>query len=237
MSETEKDFLSEDEETVEAEAPEQEETPEEAAAPEPEKVETPEPPATEVPTTPESDEVRGLKSALQAERTKRQEREAEIQRIQQYQQQQQLPSFNEAPEQYLRGVLQQHEAQVTARMLGALEAQAKEVYPDYDEMFAAVEERAADNPALIQKVMQSPNPAMAAYKLGKQLREMEAMKDPDAYRSKIEAEVRAKIEAEMASKSAARQKAVESIPPELSTARGAKADELPPPDTVFDEIF
>ena len=113
-------------------------------------------------------------------------------------------------------------------MLGALEAQAREVYPDYDEVFAELEEQAQGNPALTQQVMQSPNPAMAAYKLGKQLRELKQMQDPDAYRQKIEAEVRAKIEAEAKAKAAA----ANAIPPDLTAARASRDDEVLPDDSL-----
>jgi hypothetical protein len=161
MDEPRIDFL---EDEVPDEVIDEVETPE--TPPEPETVATPEPPAAEVPTTPEPKEEHVPLAALKAERQKRQEYEARLRQYEQQLQQQNQPSFQENPEQYLQGALQQHEAQITARMLSALEAQAKEVYPDYDEMFALIEAQAPENPALMQKIMQSPNPAMAAYKLG-----------------------------------------------------------------------
>lgn len=226
MSEPEIDFLAEEapEEIVETDVVE---TPDPVA----ETVETPVVPAPEVPTTPEPKEEHVPLAALKAERAKRQEYEA---RLRQYEQQAQapLPSFNESPEGYVQSLLHQHEQHVTQRMLGALEAQAREVYPDYDEVFQIVQESAENNPVLTQQIMQAPNPAMAAYKLGKQLREMKAMADPDAYRAKIEAEVRAKVDAEYRAKEEAKAKAAQAIPPDLTAARASRDEDVLPDDSL-----
>ena len=228
MSEPEIDFLSEEvaDEVVEAEVVA--ETPEPVA----ETVATPETPAPVVPTTPEPKEEHVPLAALKAERAKRQEYEARLRQYEQQQAQQPQPSFYEAPEQYVQSLLQQHDQQVTQRMLGALEAQAREVYPDYDEVFEIVQESAASNPVLTQQIMQAPNPAMAAYKLGKQLREMKAMADPDAYRAKIEAEIRAKVDAEYRAKEEAKLKAAAEIPPDLTAARASRDEEVLPDDSL-----
>lgn len=229
MSEPEIDFLSE-------EAPEVVETEVVETPPVAETVATPETPATEVPTTPEPKEEHVPLAALKSERAKRQEEQRARQeleaRLRQYEQQQPQPSFYEAPEQYVQSLLQQHDQHVTQRMLGALEAQAREVYPDYDEVFEIVQESAASNPVLTQQIMQAPNPAMAAYKLGKQLREMQAMQDPDAYRAKIEAEIRAKVDAEYRAKEEARLKAANAIPPDLTAARASRDEEVLPDDSL-----
>lgn len=227
MSEPEIDFLAEEapDEVVETEVVE---TPEPVA----ETVETPVTPAPEVPTTPEPKEEHVPLAALKAERAKRQEYEARVRQYEQQQAQAQLPSFNESPEGYVQSLLHQHEQHVTQRMLGALEAQAREVYPDYDEVFQIVEESAASNPVLTQQILQAPNPAMAAYKLGKQLREMKAMADPEAYRAAIAAEERAKIEAEYRAKEEAKAKAAQAIPPDLTAARASRDDEVLPDDSL-----
>lgn len=224
MSEPEIDFLTE-------EAPVEVVDEVIDATPVAETVATPETPAPVVPTTPDPKEEHVPLAALKAERQKRQEYEA---RLRQYEQQTQAPqpSFYEAPEQYVQSLLSQHDQQVTQRMLGALEAQAREVYPDYDEVFEIVQESAASNPVIVQQVMQAPNPAMAAYKLGKQLREMKAMADPDAYRAKIEAEVRAKVDAEYRAKEEAKAKAASAIPPDLTAARASRDEEVQPDDSL-----
>jgi hypothetical protein len=225
MSEPEIDFLSE-------EAPEAVETEVVETPPVAETVEPPVTPAPEAPTAPEPKEEHVPLAALKAERKKRQEYEDRLRQYEQQQAQQPQPSFYEAPEQYVQTLLQQHSQHVTQRMLGALEAQAREVYPDYDEVFEIVQENAAGNPIVVQQIMQAPNPAMAAYKLGKQLREMQAMQDPDAYRAKIEAEIRAKVDAEYKAKEEAKLRAANAIPPDLTAARAARDDEVPPDDSL-----
>ena len=226
MSEPEIDFLSEEVETEEA-APEVEEQ-----AAEPEKVEKPEPPAAEVPTTPEPKEETVPLAALKAEREKRQKYERQLAEYQQREQQKPLPDFHQQPDEYVQALIQQHTTRLTQQMLGALEEQARMAHPDYDEVFEVLQANAEQNPALVQQVMQSPNPAMAAYKLGKQLRELEAMKDPDAYRKQIEAEIRKQIADEAAAKEAARQKAEQAIPPNLADARASKDEEVLPDDSL-----
>ncbi len=226
MSEADIDFLKD-------------ETPIEAATPEP-VVETVEQPAAVsepvVTTTPEPKEDRVPLAALMAMDLSKcvatraiQELEA---RLRQFEQQQAQPSFYEAPEEYLGTVLQQHEERSQQRMWLALEEQAREVYPDYEEVFQSVLEAAHSNPMIAQQLRQTPNPAIAAYKLGKQLREMKAMQDPATYRAQIEAEVRAKVTAEMEAEKAARQKALDAIPPDLAVQRASKDNEVPPEDTL-----
>jgi hypothetical protein len=61
---------------------------------------------------------------------------------------------------------------------------------------------------------------------------MEAMRDPDAYRAQIEAEIRARIEAEMQAKDAARLKAADAVPPDLAGARASKDSEVLPDDSL-----
>ena len=225
MSEPEIDFLAEEapDEVVE----EVVETP-----PVVETVETPETPAPEVPTTPEPKEEHVPLAALKAERAKRQEYEARLRQYEQEMQRQPIPDFNQSPDGYVQAVLNQHSQQMQVRMLGALEAQAREMYPDYDEVFEIVQESAESNPVLTQQILQAPNPAMAAYKLGKQLREMQAMQDPDAYRAKIEAEIRAKVDAEYRAKEEAKLKAASAIPPDLTAARASRDEDVLPDDSL-----
>ena len=226
MSEPEIDFLSEEVETEEA-APEVEEQ-----ATEPEKVEKPEPPAAEVPTTPEPKEETVPLAALKAEREKRQKYERQLAEYQQREQQKPLPDFHQQPDEYVQALIQQHTTRLTQQMLGALEEQARMAHPDYDEVFEVVQQHAQENPVVVQQVLNAPNPAIAAYQLGKRIKELEAMKDPDAYRKQIEAEVRAKVLAEVEAEKAAKAKAAEAIPPDLTAARASKDTEVPPDDSL-----
>jgi hypothetical protein len=194
-------------------------------------VETPVTPATEVATTPEPDkEVNGLKAAAIAERRKRQELERQLQELQR--QPQQTPDFFKEPQEYVHQAISQTRQELVQAHYAALEDLARETYPDYDEVFEEVQAQAAENPALVQQIFASANPAKAVYKLGKQLRELKQMQDPDAYRQKIEAEVRAKVEAEFAAKEEAKRKAAEAVPPDLTAARSSKDSEVLPDDSL-----
>lgn len=192
------------------------------------------PPATEATTT--SAEVKDPSTvpyaAMKAERDKRQRLERELEEVRRQQPQQQPASYYEDPE----GYVQRIQNETNQRLYAALEASAREQYPDYDEAFGIVMQHAQGNPALVQEVMSSPNPAVAAYKMGKKLAEFEKMKDPDAYRAQIEAEVRAKVEAEVLAKSNKRQQVAAEIPPDLSQARNTRGEFAGAPD-VFKQLF
>ena len=192
---------------------------------------TPTPAVAEVTTTPEPHEEAGLMSALKAEREKRQKYERELAELRQ-QKEVELPNFFEAPESYTQQVVQSAEQRANQRLFAALEEQARESFPDFDEVLAEVQEAAQTNPAIVQEIFSKANPALAAYKLGKQQREYKAMENPAEYRAKIEAEVRAKLEAEYRAKEDAKRSAIEAIPPELSAARASKDTDVVPDDSL-----
>ncbi len=237
MSDNGNDFL--DDMTQQLAEPEIPETPEpEQPAAVVETVEQePETPAPEVTTTPEAKEEQTVPiAALKAEREKRQAFEKELAQLRAAQQAappQQLPEFYEAPEQHLQVIEQRH----AQRLYAALEAQAREVHPDYDEVFEEVKAAAEGNPALQQRIFAAPNPALEAYKLGKQLREFKRMEDPVKYRAEIEAEVRAKLEAELKAKEKARAAADAAIPPDMTQSRNAAGQFAAAPENPIDTLF
>lgn len=235
MADEEKDFLDGMSETVESEEPEKAEP----EAPEPEKggePEKPEPKKEEPEATPAPEPKRQDTvpyAAMKAEREKRQRLEAELAKLQE----QQAPSFYESPEQHLDHVLNRVRAESQQRLYAALEEQARETYPDYDDVFSEVEAHCQANPGAEKPLLASANPALAVYKFGKQLREQKELQDPEAYKAKLKAEILAELQAEqIRAKEEARRKAAESIPPDLATTRSAHAGE-PVVESVFDEIF
>lgn len=237
MSEAERDFLDDDvTEEVEQETPE---TPEpEATEAEAKTVDTPAQPEPEAPTAPEVREEHSVPyAAMKAEREKRQALERQLEELRQQTPRQPEQSFYENPDEFVQRQIQTVEQQATQRLYAALEEQARETYPDYDEVFEQVKEYAQANPAAGEQILRSPNPALAAYKFGKQLAELRQMQDPQAYRQKIEAEVRAKVEAELKAKEAERAATAAAIPPDLTESRNAKGQFAKAPDTVFDDIF
>lgn len=237
MADEEKDFLEGITATVETAEPEKAapETPEPEKGAEPEKEPEKKPEATPAPEPQRQDTV--PYAAMKAEREKRQRLEAELAKVREEQEKAQLPNFFEAPEQHLQQVLNRVRMESNQRLLAALEEQARETYPDYDEAIAEVEAHCQSNPAAAQQLLSNANPALAAYKFGKQLREQRAMQDPEAYKAKLKAEILAELQAEQARAAEdAKRKAAETIPPDLATARSAHAGE-PAVESVFDEIF
>ncbi|MEB1529886.1 hypothetical protein [Xanthomonas sp. WHRI 7945] len=180
-------------------------------------------------------------AALKAEREKRQneqrQREKLERRLREVESAREQPEFFENPEAYVQQSIKGAQHEIQQRFYAAMDADAREQFPDYDEVLEALKEHAQGNPAIVQQVFSAPNPARAAYKLGKQLREMAQMQDPEAYRQKIEAEVRAKVEAEFTQKQADRAATIDRIPPDLSTARSAAATTRPGTGGVFDNLF
>lgn len=237
MSDNGNDFL--DDMTEQLAEPETPETPEpEQPAAVVETVEqTPESPAPEVTTTPEAREEQTVPiAALKAEREKRQafEKElAELRAAQQAAPPQPMPEFYEAPEQHMQAL----EQRATQRLYMALEEQARAVHPDYDEVFEEVKAAAQDNPAMQQRIFSAANPALAAYQLGKQLREFKRMEDPVKYRAEIEAEVRTKLEAESKAKEKARAAADAAIPPDMTQSRNAAGQFAAAPENPIDTLF
>lgn len=237
MSDNGNDFL--DDMTQQLAEPEAPETPEpEQSAAVVETVEKPpETPAPEVTTTPEAREEQTVPiAALKAEREKRQtfEKElAELRAAQQAAPPQPMPEFYEAPEQHMQAL----ELRATQRLYMALEEQARAVHPDYDEVFEEVKAAAQDNPAMQQRIFSAANPALAAYQLGKHLREFKRMEDPVKYRAEIEAEVRAKLEAELKAKEKARAAADADIPPDMTQARNASGQFVQQTAADFSDLF
>ncbi len=244
MSQNDPDFLDDMTKADEAATPAQPDTDESDVGKkgdEPaDKGDVPDAPADkQTPATPAADKSEMVPVAgLMAERRKRQEIEREAQELRaKLAQQTPPPDFFGDPAEYVKQAVQQAETQANQRLMAALEAQARDSYADYDEVLEFLQEQAASNPALAQQVFNSPNPAVTAYKLGKQLRELDRMKDPDAYRAQLEAELRAKWEAEQQASASARQRAAADIPPDLAAARSATGDAPARGGAVFDTLF
>jgi hypothetical protein len=157
----------------------------------------------------------GKDSALKAERVKRQELEARLEQYERLlkQQQQSQPEaepeagFYEDPEGFVNRRLSAVEEKHLQRTALMSEELVKAQFPDYADAAKAFVEVAQADPALAYQMKTSPNPALFAYQMGKQIAEARALQaDPTSYRAKIEADIRAKIEAEYAEKAKADEK-------------------------------
>lgn len=194
-------------------------------------------------------------AALMAERDKRKEaaRKAEDleKRIKELEAQTakpaaQLPDFYQDPERYVQTVVSQAQMQAKDGVYVILEESERDRHEDFDEVYNATIERARSNPALAQEILSAKNPVAKAYKLGKELMELEqSRQDPEAYRAKIEAEVRAKVMKEVELESLKKEKAAadakalaDSIPPDLSSERSAvSSPRSQKRSTAIDELF
>lgn len=251
MSEKEKDFLDEMQAGGAAEVEDTPETPEaatdavstsEATTGAPAK---PEVTAEASPAAANDKEDRVPLAALMAERDKRQkeqtQREAMQRELEQLkaerEKQTPAPGFYENPENFVQQVAQSAKQQADQRLFAVLEEDAREQFPDYQEVMDELTERVRENPALRDQIFSAPNPAKAAYRLGKQLRELQAMQDPEAYRTKLEVELRAKWDAEQRAKDDARARTDAELPPDLASARSASGTAVPAPGSIFKELF
>lgn len=238
------DFLSEmmQDEPEQAETPEPEESEVETGEPEtadePEVTPTPEP-AKESTTVP--------LASLKAEREKRQRAEAERQRLEaelaalrQQPTQPQTPTqpldFYADPEGYVSNVVTKAQQQAEARLYAALEAEARDSLPDYDELMEGLVPVVQNNPVLRQQIFSSPNPAKAAYQLAQRIKAMESMQDPVAYEAQMRARIKAELESELAAKAEAKAAAARAIPPDLAGSRSATAKGAAPVE-LFTELF
>jgi hypothetical protein len=185
-----------------------------------------------------SERERAFLATAQEERRKRQELEERIKA---------LETPKEAPKPFFEdpdGALKQRDDQIAqTRMefqqmmfqtrLQSAEEIARIKYQDYDQAVEIFKEVAGQAPGLIQQCMASPNPAEFAYKLGKHHKEMRDVGSVDAYKQKIEKELRIKLEAEMKEKMEAELKARKDLVPSLSDARSTQSNKAvwggPPP--------
>lgn len=172
---------------------------------------------------------RALLATAQEERRKRQELEQQLAQYRQQPQQQEPPKpFWEDPD----GILKQREEQLTQTFSQSLfkqrleftEELARVKYPDYNEVVEVFKEVAAQAPGLVQQCMASQNPAEFAYKLGKHHKEMRDVGSVDAYKQKLEKELRVKLEAEMKEKFERELKERQALVPSLSDAHSTKSN-------------
>lgn len=187
--------------------PQPEATPEvpEPVAVAPETVEPPKAPDPVSAAPQEPKEVAAFKQAAIEERRKRQALEAEIARLREAQAAPQAPprdffeNPDEAFEQRLTPKLREMEQRMLDRVYNAMEAAARARYQDYDEKREIFLQLAQEDPTIVAGLQTAPDPAEYAYATAKRLSVLrEIGDDPDAYRKRVEAEVRERLTAEMA---------------------------------------
>jgi hypothetical protein len=146
-------------------------------------------------------------------------------------------------QQYVGNILQRERSTMTEQMVTDKIVASQEIikslpqYEGYDEMetvFADEMKRreAAGDHSLRQRLNSHPFPAKFAFEEGKRLKLQQEMADPDAYRAKLEAELREKILAEQqqpASQAPTQAKPVPQPPKSLAGVPSASRDPLKHP--------
>lgn len=157
-------------------------------------------------------------AAVLAERRKRQEAEQRLQQLQQQAPQPQLPDFFANPEEHVQTAIKQNTVQMSAAMV-------EQQYPDFREKLAVFMEEAQRNPVLQAELEAHPHPALYAYTKAKEIadyREFRSSGGLETLKKQAFEEGRQAALAEMQKQQGAHQALVASLPPDLSTARGAK---------------
>lgn len=216
---------------------------------EPEQAEKPEPEAAPPAAAPEPKEEKVPLAAVMAEREKRQKYEKENEELRKQLEQakakpepKELPEFFANPEGYVHAVVNSAEERARDRMYAALEEAEREAHTDFEEHFEAALAEAQKNPVLAKQILESKNPARAAYQLGKRMKATEALTaDPAKYEADLRAKLRAEWEAEQANSKAAteaaeKEKALDAIPPDLA-AEPSRSSRRAPKTNVFNELF
>lgn len=202
------------------------ETPKETEAPKAEVTQAPKTEALEDPIK----QAEGFKAGMLAERRKRQELEAQIaaSKVETPQNTQPTPTFFDDPEAFTKTILETKTREIENKLLPVLETVARQVHPDFDEKLEACKELMAQDPTVARQVFSSPNPAEAAYNVGKLLIfQKKYGADENSIRASMKKElmeeVRAQVHAEVLGKVQNKQ----NQPTSLSSARAAGGNAQP----------
>lgn len=144
------------------------------------------------------------KASIKDERTKRQELEkraseleSQLKELQQPKQQPEIPDFYTDPDKRLQFERQEIDQKLQRARIDMSEMMVKQAHEDYEEVVKAFEEAATKNPYLANQMLNHANPALFAYQEGLKHIQLKDMQDPEAYKAKLEAELREKIKAEL----------------------------------------
>ena len=186
---------------------------------------------------PEQEEESWTKAAVIDERRKRQELERKLEEYESRKPEQKRPDVFEDAD----GAFKYTEEQINQRIQGVQMSLSVEmmrtVKEDYDEMETAFIELAKDNPALVQEMNKSPNPARFAYETAKKHQQWQEVQNVDTYKAKLREEMRAELEKELGEKQAKQDRKREAIQPTLSGAGskgGLSADDYSGPTPLGD---
>lgn len=139
-------------------------------------------------------------AALLDEREKRQTLQRELEELRKTQAPKEEADFFEDPEGALKARDQAFEEKILQNKLEMSQAMAKESHPDFDELLGKFNKAMEADETLKGRAkviwndaLSQPHPALSVYNAVKRELAVQELSDPDAYRKKIEAEIRAEI--------------------------------------------
>lgn len=146
--------------------------------------------------------------------------------------------FNwEDPKETLTEMENRLKTQMQGQFLSMSESQCMSRHEDYGEKYNAFKDMAMVNPALINSMLQQPDPAEWAYKLATQkMFTDEVGADPQSFRDKIKAEVRLEMEEEYNKKISDRIDTAGALPPsaaKMTDKVAAKTATTDPMEDLF----
>lgn len=157
------------------------------------------------------DEDAGWKAAYFAEKNKRQNLEKQPK-------EEPKPFDWTDPDKTIGSLKTELQQDMQTKFLDMSDAQCKARHKDYDEKYQVFVGMAQANPAVINSMLQQPDPAQYAYDLASQkMFTDEVGADPTTYKAKLEAEIRAKIELENNDKAAKKKVIVDGLPPSAAS--------------------
>jgi len=118
------------------------------------------------------------------------------------------PDFWQDPEGIVEQRVAAAEERVTARLLNMSEAAARARHADFGDKLTVFTSMVDENPALYGAMLNDPDPGEFAYKAAARAIAVKEMGDPEAYKQKLEAELRMKWEKELEDKKKAEAEAL-----------------------------
>lgn len=217
---------------------EQPKEPEVEPAPEPEAAEeqAAEPEVEPAEPTPEAKKPVDVPlSALMAEREKAKEWKQKFEEAQKQSQsyEQTQPEYNQAnyyddPAQAIQSVKQDLTNQLVQMKASMSEQMARSTLPDYQDKINVFYKYAQQNPSYVEQVQASENPALMAYKLGKQWDFQEKYgTEPEQIRQKMMEEVKAELSKEKSTDTSRRAAAAAKQPTNVQSMRQAGGTAMP----------
>lgn len=192
---------------------------------------TQQPPQPTPPKLDLTDKERALLAAATEERRKRQNIEQRLKELENQKPPENPQQFWDDPqkalEQFNQTIEQKIQGAVLSTRMQTAEMISRSKYQDFDQKIDVFAGMIQSIPGLYQQWVNAPDPAEFAYKAAKNHLDLQEAGNMDAYRAKIEKELRVRLEQEYKAKQLEHEKQVQAIPPTLSEAPGQPGQNKP----------